>query len=231
MEMGLLGQIKSILNSDKPPTQKERHGKRSERRRRARLSHRGRKILIIDDSDTVVASLKELLHSAGCVILEAADAETGLGIARENRPDLIFLDVTLPGMNGFAALRQIRRDARTRDIPVIITSGNEQAIEEFYAKRIGADDFMRKPFSRLDVFSHVDTLVAAEKLPKLAAEESAQESAQRNREKEVLEARRQLTEMGLQYFNQEQFSAAVERGDKLAVRLFIAGRGVKLRKK
>ncbi|MDR2451075.1 MAG: response regulator [Candidatus Accumulibacter sp.] len=222
--MGLLGQIKSILNSDESPVQKERHGKWSDRRRRARLSHRGRKILIIDDSATVVTSLKKLLHSAGCVILEAADAETGLEIARENRPDLIFLDVLLPGMNGFAALRRIRRDARTRDIPVIITSSNEQAIEELYAKRIGADDFMRKPFSRLDVFSHVETLVTAEKLPKLDTEEPARQ----NSKKEMIAARRQLTAMGLQYFNQEQFSAAIERGDKLAVKLFISGGGVKL---
>jgi twitching motility two-component system response regulator PilH len=162
--MGLLGQIKSILSSDESPVQKEYFSTRNDRRRRARFSHKGRKILIVDDSATIVASLKKLLRSAGCMTLEAADAETGLAITRENRPDLIFLDIVLPGMNGFAALRQIRRDDRTKDIPVIIISGNEQAIQEFYAKRIGADDFMRKPFSRFDVFSHVETLVSAGKL-------------------------------------------------------------------
>jgi twitching motility two-component system response regulator PilH len=239
--MSLFGQIKSILNNDEQPGQKGQYG-RNDRRKRSRFSHKGRKILIVDDSPTIVASLEKLLRSAGCKVLGAADAETGLKIAREDRPDLIFLDIVLPRMSGFAALRQIRRDARTRDIPVIVISGNEQAIEEFYAKRIGADDFMKKPFSRHEVFTRVETLVAKEKLPKLdsprrnsgsakpsrSADASEAPAAATDEERVILYARRRLTSMGLQYFSQEQFSAAVERGDELAVKLFINGQGVKL---
>jgi CheY-like chemotaxis protein len=148
-------------------------------------------------------------------------------------------------MNGFAALRVIRRDPRVRDIPVIMISGNEQATEQFYAKRIGADDFMKKPFSRYEVFAHMESLVLAGKLPQLDAANPAQQEPITPAESQAiqgvanlshemisrmtpLEARSQLTLMGLQYFSQEQFSAAITRGDTLAVDLFIIGGGVEI---
>jgi twitching motility two-component system response regulator PilH len=62
-------------------------------------------------------------------------------------------------MNGFAALRAIRRDPDLRDIPVIMMSGNEQAVEQFFGTRIGADDFMKKPFSRYEIFFRIERLL------------------------------------------------------------------------
>ena len=234
-----------------------------ERRSRKRINtHKGRRILIIDDSPTIVGALKKMLRSAGCITLEAADAETGLELIRKEKPELVFLDIVLPGMTGFAALRQMRRDPLTLHIPVIMISGNEQATEQFYVKRIGADDFMKKPFSRHEVFARIESLVEEKKLkqllapqekpvirPKTAAdpmqekaprpttpaqkphasgkpihEPAVGESAPKAKAPiSALEARKHLTDMGLQYFSQEQFAAAIERGDKLAVELFIAG--------
>jgi DNA-binding response OmpR family regulator len=128
-----------------------------ERRQRPRTTARaGTRVLVVDDSPTVVALLRKYLAQNGFVILEAADAEQGLAMARSEQPDLIFLDIVMPGMNGFAALRALRHDARTVDIPVVMISGNAQATEQFYAQRIGADDFMRKPFTREDVFSRIE---------------------------------------------------------------------------
>ena len=234
-----------------------------ERRSRKRINtHKGRRILIIDDSPTIVGALKKMLRSAGCITLEAADAETGLELIRKEKPELVFLDIVLPGMTGFAALRQMRRDPLTLHIPVIMISGNEQATEQFYVKRIGADDFMKKPFSRHEVFARIESLVEEKKLkqllapqekpvirPKTAAdpmqekaprpttpaqkphasgkpiqEPAVGESAPKAKAPiSALEARKHLTDMGLQYFSQEQFVAAIERGDTLAVELFIAG--------
>ena len=234
-----------------------------ERRSRKRINtHKGRRILIIDDSPTIVGALRKMLRSAGCITLEAADAETGLELIRKEKPELVFLDIVLPGMTGFAALRQMRRDPLTLHIPVIMISGNEQATEQFYVKRIGADDFMKKPFSRHEVFARIESLVEEKKLkqllapqekpvirPKTAAdpmqekaprpttpaqkphasgkpiqEPAVGESAPKAKAPiSALEARKHLTDMGLQYFSQEQFVAAIERGDKLAVELFIAG--------
>lgn len=139
----------------------------SERRGRKRLDAReGTRALIIDDSPTIVAALKKFLHSAGYITLEAPDAEKGIELARTERPELIFLDIVLPGMNGFAALRVLRRDPATLAVPIIMMSGNEQATEQFFGTRIGADDFMKKPFSRFEVFARIERLLDSELVPR-----------------------------------------------------------------
>ena len=147
-----------------------------ERRHHPRTNARkGTRVLIIDDSTTIVFAFKKILRSVGFVTFEALDAEAGLELARDEKPDLIFLDIILPGMNGFAALRQIRRDPLTRDIPVIMISSNEQATEQFFGSRIGADDFMKKPFGRMEVFARIERLLDADQVPcrpHLAAEKA-----------------------------------------------------------
>lgn len=133
-------------------------------------ARKGIKVLVIDDSRTVVAALSHMLRQSGYHPLGAEDAERGLALAISERPDLIFLDIVLPGLNGFAALRRLRKDPRTATIPVIMISGNPQATERFYLERIGADDFMKKPFGRAEVFSRIKKLVAAGQLPERIAE-------------------------------------------------------------
>jgi DNA-binding response OmpR family regulator len=140
---------------------------KNERRRKKRINARDdTRALIIDDSPTVVFALKKILRSAGFVTFEALDAEAGINLARTENPDLIFLDIILPGINGFAALRTLRRDPLTEHIPVIMISGNEQATELFFGSRIGADDFMKKPFSRFEVFARIERLLDAHKVPR-----------------------------------------------------------------
>ena len=73
-------------------------------------------------------------------------------------------------MNGFNALRAIRRLPASQHIPVIMISGNEHATEQFYANRIGADDFMKKPFSRHEIFARIEALLDAELIPRRKAE-------------------------------------------------------------
>jgi len=68
-------------------------------------------------------------------------------------------------MNGFAALRRLRRDPQTEPIPVIMISGNEQATEQFFGARIGADDFMKKPFSRQEIFARIERLLDDQQHP------------------------------------------------------------------
>lgn len=142
----------------------------AERRASERQAPRaGLRVLVVDDSATIVALLRRMLAQNGFEVLEAGDAETGIALANAQVPDLVFLDIVLPGMNGFAALRQLRRDAVTKHIPVIMISGNEQATEEFYLYRIGADDFMKKPFSRAEVFARVARLLDADGVPRRVA--------------------------------------------------------------
>ena len=126
----------------------------------------GTRALIIDDSPTVVAALRKVLRSAGYETREALDAEHGLTLIDQDPPELIFLDIILPGMNGFNALRTIRKQPASQHIPVIMISGNESATEQFYANRIGADDFMKKPFSRHEIFARIEALLDESLIPR-----------------------------------------------------------------
>src|SRR5690606_13976052 len=88
----------------------------------------------------------------------------------QEMPDLIFLDIILPGMNGFSALRAIRKMPAWQHIPVIMISGNEHATEQFYANRIGADDFMKKPFSRHEIFARIEAMLDEDLVPRRRGE-------------------------------------------------------------
>lgn len=143
------------------------NNRRLKQRRNARD---GTRVLLVDDSPTIVALLRKLLRQNGYQTLEAGDAETGIELARNEQPDIIFLDIVLPGMNGFAALRALRRDPLTKAIPIIMISGNAAATEQFYVQRIGADDFMKKPFSRDEVFSRIEILLDTACVPRRASE-------------------------------------------------------------
>lgn len=146
----------------------------NERRVCARRNARaGTRVLLIDDSATIVALLRKLLRQNGYETIEAGDAETGIELARTERPDLIFLDIVLPGMNGFSALRTLRRDPLTCAIPIVMISGNVAATEQFYVQRIGADDFMKKPFSRSEVFSRIEPLLDADAVPRRSTQRNA----------------------------------------------------------
>jgi DNA-binding response OmpR family regulator len=121
-------------------------------------------ILVVDDSPTIQAVLGKMLGQDGHVVLKAGDGETAIELARTEQPDLIFLDIVMPGMNGFTVLRTLRREAATRDIPIVMISGNLQATEQFYVQRFGADDFMKKPFGRSEVFARLQHLTQSGRL-------------------------------------------------------------------
>ncbi len=138
-----------------------------DRRGAARCNARaGTRILLVDDSPTVLAQLRKMLGRADYVLAEADSAKDAFARIKDFEPELIFLDIVLPDQDGFAVLRTLRRDPATRDVPIIMISGNEQATEQFYVQRIGADDFMKKPFSRSELFSRIEALLDAERVPR-----------------------------------------------------------------
>ena len=171
--MGQLDRFRKLLGLNKS----------DERRTTNRVdAAKGTRVLIIDDSRTVVAALSHMLRQSDYLPMGASDAERGLELAISEKPDLIFLDIVLPGLNGFAALRRLRKDERTAKIPVIMISGNPQAAEQFYLERIGADDFMKKPFGRAEVFSRIAKLVQQGVLR--PRRESAAEASRRDKQGE-----------------------------------------------
>jgi twitching motility two-component system response regulator PilH len=138
-----------------------------ERRAKSRVDARpGTLALIIDDSATVVAVMRRMLRQNHFETIEALNGPDGIALAINRQPDLIFLDIVMPGMSGFNALRNLRKEPSTIDIPIIMISGNEQATEQFYVQRIGADDFMKKPFSRAELFTRIERLLDENMVPR-----------------------------------------------------------------
>ena len=144
----------------------EPHTGRERRDTDRRNAKPGTRILVIDDSPTIVALLKRMLQQNHYEVLVAYDGETGIEVARREVPGLIFLDIVLPGVDGFNVLRTLRRDPITKHVPIIMISGNAQATEQFYVQRIGADDFMKKPFSRPEVFSRITSVLDEDGVPR-----------------------------------------------------------------
>jgi len=155
--------METPLTPDKPSLFKRFFGGGNtvlDRRKKARTTPApDTRILIIDDSRTIVAVLGKMLRQGGYQTISALDAESGIEMALNESPHLIFLDIVLPGMNGFAALRVLRREAATRRTPIIMMSGNMQATEQFYAQKHGADDFLKKPFPRAELFHRIERLL------------------------------------------------------------------------
>jgi two-component system chemotaxis response regulator CheY len=105
-----------------------------------------KKILTVDDSTTVRRILAALFAPFGCTICEAADGEEGLAVAALEKPDLILLDYNMPVMDGLTMLQRLREDAAMRHTPVILLTAEAGAKNIAAAARLGARDYVTKPF-------------------------------------------------------------------------------------
>jgi twitching motility two-component system response regulator PilH len=101
--------------------------------------------MIVDDSPTEVHIMKTALEKHGYQTMSAADGSECLSLAREVRPDLIFMDVVMPGVNGYQATRTLTRDPQTRSIPVIMITTKAQETDRIWGMRQGAVDYLVKP--------------------------------------------------------------------------------------
>ena len=121
-----------------------------------------KQILVVDDSKTVQYQIKKILMQRGYDVIQAYDAKSGIIMAKKNKPALIIMDVVMPGPNGFQATNYIRKDPEISGIPIIIISGNQEACEQFLATKLGANDYLTKPFSRKDIFTIIEKIMPAE---------------------------------------------------------------------
>ena len=103
------------------------------------------KILVVEDNDLNMKLVRSLLHLGKFEVIEARDAETGINLAKKTLPDLILMDIQLPGMDGLAATRNIRQDPDLKKIPIIALTSYAMHGDEEKAKAAGCTGYMAKP--------------------------------------------------------------------------------------
>ncbi len=103
------------------------------------------RILIVDDSPTETYRFREILEKHGHQVLEATNGADGVATARAEQPDLVLMDVVMPGLNGFQATRQLSKGEDTAHIPIVIVTTKDQETDRVWGKRQGASDYLTKP--------------------------------------------------------------------------------------
>jgi twitching motility two-component system response regulator PilH len=117
-----------------------------------------RNILIVDDSPTDRQFLSDMLAKNGYQVSTAESAEEALEKVKKQRPDLVLMDVVMPGQNGFQATRTLTREESTKNIPVIICTTKGQETDRVWGMRQGARDYIVKPVSQADLLAKIAAL-------------------------------------------------------------------------
>jgi len=117
-------------------------------------------VLIIDDSPTELHLFQNMLEKSGFDTVVADSGEEGLKSATTVRPDVILMDVVMPGMNGFQATRKLTKDPRTADIPVIMITTKDQETDKIWGMRQGAVEYLVKPVAEKDLVAMINSVMA-----------------------------------------------------------------------
>ena len=117
------------------------------------------KILVVDDEPFICRSLTFVLKKGNYEVLEARNGEEGLKAIREHKPDLVFLDVMMPKMDGFQVTQEVRADSALDDVKIILLTAKGQECDREIGKAAGADDYMTKPFSPSKILDRVREIV------------------------------------------------------------------------
>ena len=116
----------------------------------------GGRVLVVEDDEGIREMLKYNLTSAGFSVQEASDGATGLRTARTSKPDLILLDLMLPGMSGLDFCRAVRK---TSQVPIIMLTAKDTEVDKVVGLELGADDYITKPFSIREVLARVNSVL------------------------------------------------------------------------
>lgn len=117
-------------------------------------------ILIVDDSPTEVHVMKGALEQGGFEVAVAVNGEEAIALSRKLHPDLILMDVVMPGINGFQATRTIARDPETSDIPVVMVTSKGQETDKIWGMRQGAVDYLVKPVKVPELLAKAQSMLS-----------------------------------------------------------------------
>ena len=121
----------------------------------------GKRVLLIEDEPNIIEAISFILSRDGWTVHTHENGETAMDKVLDFPPDLIILDVMLPGRSGFDILRDVRANVATKDIPVMMLTARGQDKDRDLASRLGVNHFMTKPFSNAEVRDHVRNLMEA----------------------------------------------------------------------
>lgn len=128
------------------------------------------RILVIDDEKDLIELVRYNLEKEGFVVRSAQDGESGLSAARKEMPDLIIVDLMLPGIDGLDVCRALRSDTRTARIPVIMLTAKSAESDRILGLELGADDYVTKPFSPRELLARIKAVLRRTSIPQTAAE-------------------------------------------------------------
>jgi len=117
-----------------------------------------KKILVVDDSPTERLAMTELLTGKGYQVVTAESGEDAIARSKSEKPDLILMDVVMPGMNGYQATRTISRDEATRSIPIIMCTSKGLETDRIWGMRQGAYDYLVKPVDGAELLARIQAL-------------------------------------------------------------------------
>jgi len=118
------------------------------------------RILIVDDSPTEIRKISSILERNNHEVITADNGADGVAVARSEQPDIILMDVVMPGLNGFQATRQLTRTPETADIPVIIVTTKDQETDRVWGTRQGAKGYLVKPVGEDNLIQTIQELLA-----------------------------------------------------------------------
>jgi phosphate regulon transcriptional regulator PhoB len=116
-------------------------------------------VLVVDDEKDLVDLVKYHLEKEGLMCLEARDGETALQVAKERLPDLVVLDLMLPGVDGLEICRKLRKDPKTSSMAIIMLTAKAEEVDRIVGLEMGADDYMVKPFSPRELVARVKAVL------------------------------------------------------------------------
>ncbi|WP_444929313.1 twitching motility response regulator PilH [Microbulbifer sp. SSSA002] len=118
------------------------------------------RVLIVDDSPTETHKLSSILEKNGHIAISAPNGESGVEMARAERPDLILMDIVMPGLNGFQATRQLSKDSSTGEIPIIMVTTKDQDTDRVWGMRQGARAYLTKPVDESKLLDTIGEVLA-----------------------------------------------------------------------
>ncbi len=170
------------------------------------------RVLIVDDDLTSRETLKALLYGSEYEIIIADSGQKGLDLAREKLPDVILLDVMMPGMDGYEVARQLRRDAQLKEVPIIMITALDDRYSKLMGLKAGADDFLSKPYDSMELEIRLKGLNQVARYRHLREEREKLQLAHTELEKQNAELKR-LSAKLIEVQETEQRRVAVELHD------------------